>query len=188
MKVKDIIEVAPAGNWPDEHMDTDFFTNKSFTGATKIEDLAKNLSLWKKGSWLTLAKDETTLLGGVSISPVTILGTAYDHIDAIYIFPQYRKSSAAHWLLYAVKEHATNPVIADGAIFSDGGALIDSILRHKLHKVHVLNKKTGQVSPYTEPVYDNNSCYLFEQVQMGYGKIYEDFNRFIWYNWFEEIA
>lgn len=188
MRAYEITEVFQAGNFPDEHTDEQFFINSMLNGASKVEQLNKNLSLWSNGDRFSLIKDDTTVLGGVKLEQVTICGAAYSHIDFIYVVPAYRNTSAAKWLLYAIKEYSEHPVIADGAIFNGGYELIGSILRRSLHKVQVLNKKTGEITPYDGPLNDADSCFLFEQMQMGYGKIYEDFNRFVWYNWFEEIA
>jgi hypothetical protein len=58
---------------------------------------------------------------------------------------------------------AKNTLIADGAIFTDGGKLISSIVKYHHSKVGILNKVTGEIEPYSGIIQDLDKCYIFEK-------------------------
>lgn len=140
--------------------------------SVKLSDVSETLSIWRKGEFLVLNKDQSAMVGFVKVSNISILDNIYNHIDLIYIKPEFRKTSAIKWLLYAVKEYAGLPVIADGAIFSGGEEVIMSLSKYGLAQPSVLNKITGEKSELTAPVNDPNLCYFFESTKLGPGKNY----------------
>lgn len=190
MKVVEIIDEAYAlGNMPDIS-DEEYQTKYSelLTNATKLANVRNNIELYMYGHNYLLVKNKSIVLGNVSLRPVNINGAEYLNVDGIYIPPKFRKSSAAHWLLYAVKEHVTIPVVADGAIFAGGQDLIQSILKHKVFNVSAINTSTGEISDLTGPINSPNYAYLFSNAKLGFGKqMFEEGLPFTWYPLFEEI-
>ena len=187
MKSTEILSDATQfGTFPDNKVDLRYL-NLEIDGAIKLSDISGSLSLWKKDKYLILKKDQTTPIGFVKISRDRILDNIYSHIDLIYIFPEFRKTSAIKYLLYAVKELAEDPIIADGAIFAGGRGLIKSLGKYGMVEPKVLNKVTGEVSKLLEPINDPDLCYIFESTRLGFGKNYfsEDVNDqgpgWVWY-------
>lgn len=193
MRIDEIEEAVNFGSFPDSDFDANKFISSQAHDAVKVEDVSKNLSLWQSKDILMLMKDQTTLLGFVRTEPKMILNNTYSNVGLIYIQPEYRNTSAAKWLLYAVKEYVKNPIIADGAIFQGGQDLIRSMMRLGASRISSLNKETGEKQKITEPINDPDLCYIFESTRLGFGKNYfnEDVtyrgNGWIWYPLFEEI-
>ena len=187
-------EATQFGEFPDDKVDHQFI-DAEIDGAVKITDISETLSLWEKDKYLILKKDQALLVGFVKISRDRLLGNIYSHIDLIYIVPNFRKTSAIKWLLYAVKEFAKDPIIADGAIFAGGQDLINSLGKYGMATPSVLNKITGEKTKLVEPINDPDLCYIFESTKLGPGKNYfsEDVNNrgqgWVWYaeTLFEEI-
>jgi hypothetical protein len=181
-----ITDAEDFGPFP-EHGSAAEFTDRAFTGSGKIEDVSAQLSLYRKEGWLTVVKNNSILIGGVHLSLKQILGKQYQHVDIIYILPEFRHTTAIKWLLYAIKEYADYPVIADGAIFKDGGKLISSMSKYGASQIKSLNKITGEKIPIAGPINDPDLCYIFESTRLGPGKNYfnEDANSrhqgWIWY-------
>lgn len=168
----------------DDNVYSKFMTD----GAEKIKDISKNLSIWKNGQYYVLKKDNTTVVGSIKLSTVSIHDYVYNHVDGIYIIPKYRNSSAIKWLLHSVKENSNHILMADGAIFKDGMDLINSLHKHDVFKVKILNKKTGEITPYTSPINDLDKCYIFEKFNTGYCSsfLYEN-GPVMWFNFFDDI-
>lgn len=186
-------EATQFGEFPDNKVDHQFI-QAEINDATKVEDISDTLSLWQKDKYLILKKEQSAV-GFVKISRDRLLDKIYSHIDLIYIFPEYRKTSAIKWLIYSVKEHAKDPVIADGAIFASGQELINSLGKYGMAEPSVLNKVTGEKTKLVEPLNDPDLCYIFESTKLGPGKNYfseDTTNRgqgWVWYaeTLFEEI-
>jgi len=150
--------------------------------ATKVSDIRQNLQLYKHYSQYLLVKNNHIVLGNISLSPVNIAGHDYLGVNGIFISPPYRKSSAAYWLLYAVKESLSQPVIADGQ------ELINAILKHKVFNVSAINTEIGKVPELTGPLNSARKAYLFSNSNLGFGKqMFESGLPFTWYPIFEEI-
>jgi hypothetical protein len=183
-----ITDAVRFGDFPDDSVDQHHYAFQ-MSGATKLSDITNNLSLWQKDEFLILHKDQKDMVGFVKISKKVILDNTYNHIDLIYIKPEYRNTSAIKWLLYSIKEYAASPVIADGAIFAGGEELIMSLGKHGMAEPKVLNKETGEKTALVEPINDPTLCYLFESTNLGPGKNYfnEDAsNRSLGWVWYAD--
>lgn len=157
-------------------------------GAEPVKQIRDNAWIYKNNNRYILVKDPNTVLGYLQLSAKVIAEVEYLHLDLIYILPRYRKTSAAYWLIYAVKELVDRPVIADGAIFADGVDLITAIRKHRVFSVSKLNIKTGEKSKLDEPIYDADFCYIFEQTKLDFGKqILPEGLGYTWYPFFGEI-
>lgn len=164
-------EATNFSQFPDTDLDLKFLLSQ-LSNAVKLVDITANLSLWQKGQLYALFKDQIQFVGYVKISEREIAGKTYSHVDLIYIIPEFRKTSAIKWLIYAVKENTRFPIIADGAIFKEGQSLILSLIRHNASRVSALNKITGQKTQIDSLINDPELCYIFEANQVGFGKNY----------------
>lgn len=190
MRINEIIEAFDAGQMPNIASDK----YQSVYGAliaqsTKLADIRANLSLYCYSNRVyMLVKNGTTVVGNVSLSKEKVAGKGYYHIDGIFVDAPYRKTSALHWLLYSVKEVLDMPVIADGAIFTDGTELIKAAQKHRMFNVWKLNKATGERSELSTTINDTDYCYLFDSTQLGFGKqIFVEGMPFTWYPLFEDV-
>ena len=192
MKIKDITEAYSVGNMPDiSHDDYQKSYGPLIGKSVKISDVRNNLELYCYSDRIyMLVKDKTEVLGNLAVSPVTIAQKEYLNIDAIFVDPLYRKTSATYWLIYAVKETVTKPVIADGAIFTGGQDLISAIQKHKYLNVGIINLHTGEISELGDKqINSSNFAYVFSSARLGFGKkMFEGTALpYVWYPLFEEI-
>lgn len=189
--IYELIEAYSMGKMPDiPHVKYQEEYGKLIPKSTKIADVRKNLELYCFNDRVyMLVKDHNIVLGNATLSPADVAGKQYLHVDGIFVDPLYRKTSATYWLIYAIKELVKYPVIADGAIFSDGKDLITALQKHEVLNVGDLNLVTGEVSALTAPINSSTHCYLFDSAKIGFGKhMFEGTNLpFTWYPLFEEI-
>lgn len=155
----------------------------------KLADVRQNLELFLYSDRVyLLVKDKTIILGNLTLSKANIAGKDYLHVDGIFVDQMYRKTSALYWLVYAVKEVVNLPVIADGAIFKDGTALIDAIRKHKMFNVSRLDNNSGIKHELSGEINSNGQSYIFESTNLGFGKqIFESGLPYTWYPLFEDI-
>ena len=189
MKAYEITEAMPSGKFDDSKLDLVEITARVFTGATKLKDIHNNLAIYKKENYYSLIKDNAEVYGFAILSPKVIAGINYTHVDRILILPNYRKTAAINWLIYAIKEIVSTPIIADGAIFADGNKLIQQLIKHNIFQVSALNTQTGQKEKLTEPIADINYCYIFESTGLGFkSEIFsESIGAEVWYTFFDII-
>jgi hypothetical protein len=162
-----IIDAFSFGDWPETGTDR---IVALFQTAKKIKQVAKNYFIWVgDNGWYFLSKGDT-LVGGIKFVNKLIAGDVYKHVEVIYILPEYRKTSAAYWLVYAIKEIIAVPIIADGAIFTGGQELIASLIKHKASRVSAINTKTGEKFALSGEINDTELAYLFEANNLGFGK------------------
>lgn len=182
-----ITEVINHGSFPDHLVVPASF--KSWVDDSEIvAQVRANVSLRRYKDTFMLVKDSNILLGVVMLGESkTIADTTYDTLSVIYVFPQYRKTSATHWLVFAVKEELTNPLLVDGAIFKDGGELVMSLLKHQSIRASIIDKTTGEISAFDSLVNDPNKAYVFEQTRLGYAKDYFNTDSPIWLTVFEDV-
>lgn len=188
MKMAEILEAFSMGKMPepDDAQYLAFHTNE-LKNAAKVADISKTASLFNRDGFYYLV-NKGVLQGHIKLSNVSLLGKNYLHVDGIFIRSAYRKTAAASWLLYGVKEIMTEPVIADGATFADGGKLIQSILAHAYFRVSVLNKLTGEKEKLLGEINDDDKCYMFEQTSMKFSRqIFVESMGPSWIPLFEEL-
>ena len=187
VKIFDIEEAFSLGKMrePNDKQYLTTFTNFIKT-AKKVIDISSSLSLYLYGNMYILTKNEIPL-GHIMLEDVNIAGEQYKEVKIIFIREEFRKTSALYWLLYGVKESINVPVIADGAIFSDGKQLIDVLQKHKYLNIFKMNVNTGKIYPLTEPINDSDYCYLFKSANLGFGKKINEDMEFNWHILFEEI-
>lgn len=189
IKTTEILEAFQAGKFPD--ISSDEFQHgypKILTQATKLVDVRKNYALYEHNNIYLLVKNDGTIVGMLRLADTTIASKAYLEVIGIFVPIEYRKTPAIYWLLYAVKESVNKDVVADGAIFDDGQALINAIQKHNMFHVFDLNKETGVVSEVTKPLTSVNHCYLFKTTKLGFGEqMFVEGMSFIWYPLFGEI-
>jgi hypothetical protein len=192
MKANEILEAFNAGRMPaiksDDYQESYL---PILQKAKKLADVRKNLELFCYANKIyLLVKDEEVIVGNLNLSPQNIAGKEYLHVDGIFVREEYRKTAALYWLLYSVKEVLKRtPVIADGAMFTDGQALIRAIQDHSMFNAHKLNKDTGEKSELTGLITSDVYCYIFESTKLGFGKHFFEGTTlpFIWYPLFEEL-
>ena len=191
MEIAEILEAFTAGPLPSiSSADYQSSYGPLLASATKAADVRANLELFNYNNRIyLLVKDKTTIIANLNLSPVKIAGKQYLHVDGIFVREEFRKKQALYWLLYSVKEVLTLPLVADGAIFSDGQALILAIKKHSMFNAKRLDKNTGEKFPLTDLIHDYDSCYIFESTKLGFGI---DFFKgtdlpFVWYPLFEEL-
>jgi hypothetical protein len=192
MKINKITEAFSIGNLPDvPHEKYQQSYGPLIEKSTKISSVRANLDLYCYSNRIyLLVKDGTEVLGNMNISSVTVAGKPYLNVDAIFVDPLYRKTSATYWLIYAVKETVTHPVIADGAIFTGGQDLITAIQKHKYFNVGAINLHTGEISELGSTEINNPDCaYVFSSANLGFGKdMFEGTNLpYVWYPLFEDV-
>jgi hypothetical protein len=192
MKIKDLMEAFQVGKFPETPETSKEFRaeyEKLLTNASKIADVRKDYTLYKYNDIFMLAKQDKTIVGMLKLSNAVVSGKDYLEVAGIYVPIQFRKSTALYWLLYAVKETVNKDVIADGAIFDDGQALVDVIQKHHIFYVFDLNKETGEVSEVTRPINSIDHCYLLRTTKLGFGEqIFTEGMEFTWYPLFGEIV
>ncbi len=169
MKINEIIS---HGAFPELGIDYTLLQNKLLSNPERIIPVQENLSIYitSNNTYHALVKNNSTVLGFLTLSDVKVNNNSYTHIDLIYVLPAFRNSKTVQHLIYYVKEHSKNPIIADGAIFKGGQNIIQSLAKHRLAKVSILNKNTGEKTPFTSLIDDLDSCYIFESTLLGAGK------------------
>jgi len=181
--------------FPDEKVDHKF-VDSQIHDATKLMDVSSSLSLWQKGEFFVLKKDQSVVVGYVKMSEIefiTLPKQIFNHIDLVYILPEFRKTPAIKWLIYAVKEKAKYPVVADGAIFKGGQDLILSMKKLGMSRIFAFNKITGQKQELSGLINDPDYCYIFESTRLGFGKNYfnedqtPELDGWVWYPLFEDF-
>lgn len=191
MRIDELSEAFQAGNFPETPDTSAEFQQeyaKLLPTATKLADVRKNYALYKNNEIYMLVSQSGLIVGMLRLSETTIAGTDYLSVMAIYVPVEFRKGPALYWLLYAVKETVDKDVIADGAIFADGQALVDAIKKHNMFYVFDLNKETGEVSEVKGPIRAIDHCYLFRTTKLGFGEqMFIESMDFTWYPLFGEI-
>ncbi len=184
-----VSEAYSLGNMPEiAHSDYQKTYGALLATATKVVDVRENIELYLYNEIYLLVKDKSTVIGHIKLTPTVIAGQRYLNVDNIFVSSPYRKTSATHWLLYAVKEQVEVPVIADGAIFSGGQDLIKSILKHKVFNVSSINTYSGKIEPLTGMLNSADHAYLFTKSKLGFGKqIFEGGLPYTWYPLFENL-
>lgn len=165
MRANEFNEAWPSGSFP--KVDQDLYLNhlrQQVKGAVKVKDIKKDAAIYKRDDTYFLVKDSVPV-GNMILSPITIQGVDYYHVDGLMVADRFKKS-AAGWFVYGVKELADLPLVADGAIFKDG---CDMILKHRgALGARQLDKITGKKTPLDNtPINDSDKCYVFDSV--GYG-------------------
>jgi len=186
MRFNEIIESFSAGSFDDSKISYKWVYDNYFVGSSKIVEVNDNIALYKNNNTYLLVKESNTILGLIKLSSVSINHIMYNNVDMIYVFPEYRNTSAIKWLIFSVKEESDYPIIADGAIFNKGESLIKSIVNHHIMKVSILNKSSGEIEPYSGTLMDIDKCYLFERFGSGYStKFLDESGPTVWYNFFD---
>jgi len=167
MKIKEIIT---HGEHP--NLDSQLIDQNYWNGAELIQQVYKNVFLYKNSDYYFLAKDKE-VIGYIKLSQQSILNQTYEHIDSIYVKTKYRNTHSFKWLIFSVKQLAKYPIIADGAIFKGGNKLIQYIINNNIFTVSLLNKVTGVKIPATTAYITHwDLCYLFEQNKLDFDKQY----------------
>lgn len=191
MKVKDLIEAFQAGNFPETPNTSAEFQQgygKLLSNATLVAEVRKGYSLYNHDGIYMLVKQDGTIVGMLRLTDTTIAGKDYLSVMGVYVPVEYRKGPALFWLLYSVKETVDKDVVADGAIFTDGQALVDAIQKHNMFYVFDLNKETGEVTDVKSPIRSLGHCYLFRTTKLGFGEqMFTEDMDFTWYQLFGEI-
>lgn len=191
MKVDELMEAFQAGDFPESPAMSDEFQQeykKVLDSATKVADVSKNYTLYKNNEIHMLVRNDGIIVGMLRLRDEKVAGKDYLSVVGIFVPKEYRKGPALYWLLYAVKETVNKDVIADGAIFADGQALVDAIQKHNMFYVFNLNKETGEVSEITGPIKSREHCYLFRKTNLGFGEqMFTEGMSFTWYPLFGEI-
>jgi hypothetical protein len=191
MKLNELLEAFQAGDFPEYPDLSDEFQqgySKVLDTATKVADIRKNYALYKNNEIYMLVRNDGIIAGMLRLRNEKIAGKDYLSVVVIFVPKEFRKGPALYWLLYAVKETVNKDVIADGAIFTDGQALVDAIQKHNMFYVFDLNKETGEVSEITSPIRSSDHCYLFRTTKLGFGEqIFTEGMSFTWYPLFGEI-
>ena len=189
VKIGELVEAFQAGKFPEiSSQDFQKAYEKLLLASTKLADVRTNYALCKYRDIYMLAKSDNTIVGILTLSPTLVAGKNYFEVKGIYIPVEYRKSPALYWLLYSVKEKVDKDVIADGAIFDDGQALVNAIQKHNMFYVADLNKETGEITKVTNLISSIHHCYLFRTTELGFGEqIFTEGLGFTWYPLFGEI-
>jgi len=181
-----IQEVINHGMFPDHLVDKNHIYSY-LDGSVVVATVRPSVTLCRNKNVFLLVKNGETVLGCVVLNhPIVINGNEYGSLKVLYVFPEYRKTSATHWLLFSVKEELEQPLIVDGAIFKDGGELILSVLRHQSVRASVIDKHSGRTEPLTMLVDDPDKAYVFEQTRLGYAIDYALSPEPIWLPVFED--
>ena len=191
VKIDQIIEAFQAGKFPEKATTSSEFQqsyDKLLSQATKLADVRKDYALYRYDDTFMLVKSDGNIVGMLKLENKNIAGKDYLNVKIIFVPVQYRKGPALYWLLYAVKEQVTKNVIADGAIFDDGQALVNAIKKNGMFYVFDLNKETGEITDVNKPISSMDHCYLFKNTNMGFGQqMFTEGMEFTWYPLFGEI-
>lgn len=193
MRIKEILEAFNVGAMPEiSHTDYQASYAPLIARSELVAQVRANLSLYRYMDRIfLLVKDGKEVLGNLNVSKIDIAGKGYFHVDGIFVDPEYRKTAATYWLIYAVKEALKEPVVADGAIFADGQELIRSLLRHQYLNVGKINLHTGEITELGDTAINSTSyAYVFSSANLGFGKkMFEGTDLpYVWYPLFEEIT
>ena len=182
-----IVEVINHKQFPEQFVDRDYIRSL-VTDAVTVAQVRPRVELKRNQQTFLLVRDAATVLGLLVLDkPKTVNGTRYETLRLIYVFPEYRKTSATHWLVFAVKEELAHPLMVDGAIFQAGGELVLSLLKHQSIRASVINKQTGIVEPLTQLVNDPKLAYVFEKTELGYSADYFKNGSPVWLTVFEDV-
>ena len=128
---------------------------------------------WADSMFYFLEHESGQIMAWAKTTPTTILNETHDHLDFVYVVPQYRHGNTIQILLYSLKEIAPRTLIVDGALFLDGQRVISKFIGdHTIFHVHVLNKKTGEIAPFRELVNDPDKCYMFLKTHLPFHQQY----------------
>jgi len=192
VKINQIAEAFQAGKFPEKPTTSSEFQqsySKLLGKATKLADVRKDYALYRYDNKFMLVKSDGNIVGMLTLENAKIAGKDYLDVAIVFVPVQYRKGPALYWLLYAVKEQVTKDVIADGAIFDDGQALVDAIKKNGMFHVFDLNKETGEITEVNKPISSMDHCYLFKTTNMGFGQqMFTEGMEFTWYPLFGEIG
>lgn len=184
MKVSEVIN---HGIFPDQIVNMNDLKQK-IAGSELIAQVRPTVALRRNKNSYLLVKDDSILLGVAVVNDgVEVAGKIYDSLVMVYVPPEYRKTSATHWLIFSIKEELRHPLLVDGAIFKDGGELILSMLKHQSIRGSVLDKSTGEITPLSGLINDQNKAYVFEQTKIGYAIDYFEIGKPIWLPVFEDV-
>lgn len=191
VKIDQIVEAFQAGKFPETSTTSSEFQHeygKLLNQATKLADVRKNYALYKYNDIFMLVKADGTILGMLRLGNEHIGDKDYLGVKGIYVPAELRKGNALYWLLYSVKELVDKDVVADGAIFDDGQALVNAIQKTNMFHVFDLNKETGEVTEVNKPIFSSNHCYLFRTTKLGFGEqMFTEGMEFTWYPLFGKI-
>lgn len=191
MRIDELLEAFQAGNFPDSPDNSAEFQQgygKLLASATKVADVRKSYALYNHNGIYMLVRQDGVIVGMLRLTDTTIAGKDYLSVMGIYVPVEFRKGPALYWLLYAVKETVNKDVVADGAIFTDGQALVDIIQKHNMFYVFDLNKETGEVTEIQGPIRSIDHCYLFRTTNLGFGEqMFTESMSFTWYPLFGKI-
>lgn len=191
MTIDELLEAFQAGNFPETPDFSAEFQQeygKLLATATKIAEVRKNYTLYKNNENYMLVRQDGIIAAFLRLSNTSIADKDYLAVLGVYVPVEFRKGPALYWLLYSVKETVDKDVIADGAIFADGQALVDAIKKHNMFYVFDLNKETGEVSEVKGPIRSIDHCYLFRTTKLGFGEqMFIESMDFTWYPLFGEI-
>jgi hypothetical protein len=133
-------------------------------------------------------KNKNDIQGAVKLSKLVAAGKEYNHVDVIYVFPEFRKTKAIYNLIYYTKEIVNAPTLVDGAIFKDGQQLLSRLAKSNLARVSILDKTTGEKTPFDTTINDLDKCYILESTTLGFGKqIFPGTENYTWFQLFEEM-
>lgn len=192
MRIREIAEAFNVGKMPDiTHDEYQSGYGPLIKRANKIAQVRANLELYRYQDRIyLLVKDSNLVVGNVTLATVEIAGKQYLNIAGIFVDPVYRKTSAAYWLIYAVKEALDQPVIADGAIFADGQKLIRALQKHRYLNIGKINTDTGEITDLGDGMINSmNHAYIFTNAKLGFGSnIFEGTGLpYVWYPLFDEL-
>jgi len=122
-----------------------------FKSASHITNLEQDgrFSLYKKDNFYILRDKEGDITyGWANVSPITLNQTTYQHLQLIYVLPQYRKTGVSKVLFHGIKQTTNTPIVIDGPIFKAGEKFIDSLSKTEHYNIWVFNKKTNTKQQY----------------------------------------
>lgn len=138
----------PEYSTPEVNAAVDWLKNAS--EVTQLE--GNKFTLLRKGNSFALKRNrDQQILGWVLIDPLTkLFGRMFYPLVNIQVLPEYRNSIVAFLLIHGIREVLDYPVIVDNPVFLGGQRLLDAMAkRESLPNVLLLDKKTGDVMPYT---------------------------------------
>jgi hypothetical protein len=158
-----------------------------YNDAEIVTQVNADTIILKNSDWYLISSNNSAQ-GGIKISQTSLLSNNYNHVDLIYILPEFRQTKAIFNLIYYVKELLTGPTLADGAIFKDGGKLLKAMSRSSLARVGIIDKTTGEILPFTDTINDPEKCYIFESTGLGFGKqLFLGETNYTWFPKFEDL-
>lgn len=159
MKMHEIITVSrdhPFADYPEEDIAA---TLEIFKGARSISlphSLVVKIKKVGDLKWLGIFKRDE-LVGWIKLQPTKVHGAKYHTVDLIYVMPKFRKTPVVGWMLIYGKDLVGTPFILGdmaghgGVVFKDGADLIARLAQSDKFDVSVMDLRTGEKMPYTEP-------------------------------------